>query len=141
MNNPQTRTQIARRAAAFTLLEMMLVVVIIGVLASVAVYAIGSRGTAAKVGATKASMTTVQGAVLQYHLEKSAYPPTIDALVPNYLPKKPKDGWKRDFQYMTPSPSGQPYDIVSYGEDGVPGGTDDISVWTMDDEPATTGNQ
>lgn len=126
-----------RRRKAFTLLEMMLVVVIMGVLATVAVVSLAGRGKAAKVGATKQSLRTIDGGIQQFHLEKNRYPTALAELVPGYLPKTFKDGWGHDFVYVTPAPSGKAYDIISYGDDGV-SGNDDLSVWTLDDEPAAT---
>jgi general secretion pathway protein G len=124
-----------RRRKAFTLLEMMLVVVIMGVLATVAVISLSGRGKAAKEGATKQSIRTIDGAIQQFHLEKNRYPTSLAELTPGYLGKTPKDGWRHDFVYVTPAPNGKAYDIISYGDDGV-SGNDDLSVWALDDEPA-----
>lgn len=126
----------ATRRRAFTLLEMMLVVVIIGVLATVAVVAVGGRSKTAKIGATKASMKTIDSAIEQFHLEKNRYPSSLQELSPSYLKSVAKDAWKRDFQYAAPAPSGKAYDVISFGEDGQLGGGDDISVWTMDQDDA-----
>ncbi len=140
MNTVKTRNRVVRRRA-FTLLEMMLVVVIIGVLATVAVVAVGGRSKTAKVGATKASMKTIDSAIEQFHLEKNRYPSSLQELSPSYLKNVAKDAWKRDFQYAAPAPSGKAYDVISFGEDGQLGGGDDLSVWTMDqDESAPATN-
>lgn len=126
------RRKPARRA--FTLLEMMLVVVIMGVLATVAVVSLSGRGDAAKRGATFASLNTVQSAIQQFHLEKNRYPSSLAELVPKYISKTPKDGWKREFVYLSPASDGRPYDCYSMGADGQIGGGDDISVWDENTE-------
>lgn len=128
------------RRRAFTLLEMMLVVVIMGILAAVAVVAVGGRGKVAKEGATKSSMATIDSAISQFHLEKNRYPTALTELIPSYLTKAYRDGWKRDFVYSTPAANGKPYDLISNGDDGLPGTADDISVWTMDNEPVAPTN-
>ena len=136
----KTRTQPALRRAprrrAFTLLEMMLVVVIIGVLATIAVVSVSGRGKEAKIGATKASIRQIDSAIEQFHMEKNRYPTSLAELSPSYLKVTPKDAWKRDFQYVTPAPNGKAYDVVSFGDDGQIGGGDDISVWNVDEQPA-----
>lgn len=142
MNTRHTHKRLLARPG-FTLLEMMLVVVIIGVLATVAVVAVGSNAAKAKRGATKSSMKTIDGAIEQFHLEKNRYPTSLQELRPAYIGEKTpmKDGWKRDFQYASPAPSGKAYDLISFGDDGQLGGGDDISIWTMDqDENAPAAN-
>ena len=134
------RSAARQHRRAFTLLEMMLVIVIMGILATVAVVAVGGSGKRAKEGATKASLRTIDTAIAQFQLEKNRYPTALSELVPSYLQKATKDGWKREFNYSTPASNGKPYDVSSNGDDGLAGTADDISVWTMDDEPATPTN-
>lgn len=122
-----------RTRRGFTLLEMMLVVVIMGVLATVAVVAVGGRGAAAKQGATRSSLTTINSAIQQFQLEKNRYPASIQELVDaKYIAKLPRDGWKREFIYVSPSADGRAFDCYSMGDDGAIGGGDDISVWDED---------
>ena len=123
-------------ARGFTLLEMMLVVLIIGMLAAAVAWNFAGQGTKARVNSTKGSLRTLQQMVVNYQVEKGQYPATLQALVPEYTDKIGKDGWKRDFIYYTPSPDGRPFALFSQGEDGVTGGTDDINVWTMDEQSA-----
>jgi general secretion pathway protein G len=127
------KTRKTRWAKGFTLLEMMLVVVIIGLLAAVAVYNIAGQGTKARAGRTKASLGIIKQALSSYFTEKGSYPPQIAIMVPEYLDSVPKDGWKRDFVYFAPSQEpGRPYTLMSLGEDSAVGTADDISIWTMD---------
>jgi general secretion pathway protein G len=123
--------------AGFTLVEMMVVIVIIGILAAVLVTQISGRADRAKVEATKAMISQVSQALDMFKLDLQRYPepPRLDDLVfmPSYIDpkkwpqggylKKPaRDGWDREFLYRVPGTGNQPYDIVSLGEDGREGG-------------------
>lgn len=140
------------KEAGFTLTEIMVVVFIIGLLSAiVAVNVIGARA-GAQVEATKAQLSNIEGALSQYSLEMYEYPTTeqgLEALVTKpaganssgsyreygYMRKVPLDGWKRPFVYRYPSEGDEhPYDLLSLGADGEPGGEDenaDISVWDI----------
>lgn len=123
---------------AFTLLEMMLVVVIIGILATVVVYNLTGQTTSAMRGATVASMSQIKSALAQYYSRYGAFPVTLQPLAapPNpILEKIPKDGWKRDFFYLWPAQEpGKDFTLISRGKDGQLGTADDINVWTMDEQ-------
>lgn len=122
----------------FTLLEMMLVVLIIGMLAAAVAWNFAGQGDKARTGITKSNLKTLQQMVVNFQLEKGQYPQSLQALIPEFTDKISKDGWKRDFIYYAPSPDGRPYALFSQGPDGSTGGADDISVWTMDDAAAPT---
>ena len=124
-----------RREAGFTLIEMMVVIVIIGLIAGLAIVQLSSRADKAKVETTKARLQALAGAIDSFKLELNRYPERIEDTVfmPSDIdPKKwppggflklvPKDGWDRDFIYRRPGTRGQPYDLISYGEDGREGG-------------------
>ncbi|MBL8991640.1 MAG: type II secretion system protein GspG [Phycisphaerae bacterium] len=129
------------RARGFTLLEMMLVVVIMGILATVVVVSFGGRTEAAKIGATKSKMTQIKAALSQYEAQYSTLPATLDALTvgaAKFLDKIPKDGWNKDFVYVFPSANQdpeKPYDLRSNGKDGLPNTADDLDIWTIDRQP------
>jgi general secretion pathway protein G len=132
--------QLRRFKRGFTLLEMMLVVVIIGVLMSVAVYSFAGRSDQAKRAATQLSMKTIGSSIKQYYGEKSVYPSRIEDLVPNYIEKVYVDGWKRPFIYAT-SPSGShPFTLYSTGISGEQGKDDNIDYWE-DDTPSTSSSR
>lgn len=123
----------ARRAAGFSLIELILVIVILGVLMSVVTINVLGQGKRAKIGATEASLDTIRMSLNNYHLEYSEYPPTLVTLqTTQYLSEEKalKDGWGRAFFYRVPGSNSRPYDLSSVGED--PNDlSDDIDVWTM----------
>ncbi len=126
----------------FTLLEIMVVLVIIGVLAAIVAPRFIERADEAKVTATKAQMSNIAQALKLYRLHHGHYPSTsegLQALVQpgpdgkHYLDSVPKDGWGRDFVYLSPGVHGD-FDLLSYGADGKPGGSGfdaDIGNWSQ----------
>jgi general secretion pathway protein G len=130
---PAVRRTVRRRTRkAFTLLEMMLVVVIIGLLVGVAVLNLTGQSDKARQGATEGSLRTIQNAVISYYTTNGTYPASIAALVPATLPKVFKDAWKQEFvYYVTPQDPARPYALFSMGKDQLANTADDISVWTI----------
>lgn len=132
------RKRLARTGRGFTLLEMMLVVVIMGILATVVVVSFGGRTEAARQQATRDKMRQIIQALAQYEAKYAVYPDSLDALTAKtdkYIDKLPKDGWNRDFIYAFPSPAqnpDQPFDLISKGKDGMSGTPDDLNAWTLD---------
>jgi general secretion pathway protein G len=136
------------RKSGFTLVEIMVVVVIIGLLATLAVFNIIGSGNEARKTATIAQISNIEQALEMYHLNNGFFPTTdqgLHALVekattppqPNnfmkggFLKKVPKDGWNRDFIYKCPGDKGD-FDIISWGADGREGGDEynsDLSNW------------
>ena len=142
----QTLRGIRRSAAAgakvrsvpgFSLLELMLVLAIIGVLTAVVAVNVVGAGGRAKLRASMASMTTIKSALSSYNLDNSAYPTDLKTLQSGgtkaYLDPSLKlaDGWSRPFYYSVPGLNNQPFDLISFGEDGQAGTEDDINIWTM----------
>ncbi|MBL0921316.1 MAG: type II secretion system major pseudopilin GspG [Phycisphaerales bacterium] len=131
---PAARTT-RRTRRAFTLLEMMLVLVIIGVLASVAALNLVGGADKARARATEATMKTLDSALQQYFFDTGAYPTTaqgLDALVPKYVQKPPLDGWKREMFYYSPGVNGNDFEIISLGKDALPDTEDDIRSWLLE---------
>ncbi len=119
----------------FSLLELMLVLVIIGVLTALAAWNLVGTGNRAKIRATKASLSQIQSMLKTYYLEQNTYPPDIATLVSaKYLEaKRDKDGFNRAFYYQLRTGNEErPFDLISAGPDGSLGTTDDIDVWTME---------
>lgn len=132
----------------FTLIELMLVVIIIGVLAAMVVPRFVGRSEQARYAAARADVeANIAIALDLYELDNGSYPTTeqgLDALArkpegepmpPNwrgpYLKKKvPLDPWGNPYVYTCPGiHNAEDYDLSSYGPDGVEGGGDDISNW------------
>jgi general secretion pathway protein G len=130
----------------FTLIELMVVLVIIGVLAALIVPNVLDRADDARTTAARTDVSNLMQALKLYKLDNLRYPSAeqgLRALVakpstapqpPNwkpYLEKLPNDPWGRPYQYLNPGIKG-PIDVLSLGADGQPGGEGndaDIGSW------------
>ena len=126
------------RYAAFTIIEVMAVIVIIGILASIVAVNVVGRIDKARVTATKANLKMLHSAVIQFKLDTGRYPGEDAGLrelieqptdvtgwnTGGYLETTslPKDAWGNDFIYQLFPESGKPFVIISYGADGEEGG-------------------
>jgi general secretion pathway protein G len=137
-----------RRAssAGFTLIELMVVLVIIGVLAALIVPNVLNRADEARITAARTDVTNLMQALKLYKLDNQRFPtaeqglqaliqrPTTPPVPPNwkpYLDKLPNDPWGRPYQYLNPGVRGE-IDVMSLGADGQPGGEGndaDIGSW------------
>ena len=137
----------------FTLIELMVVIVILGILAGLIVPRIMSRPEEAKRIKAKMQIQSLETALKLYKLDNGFYPDTeqgLNALVviPEYgrVPQNwrtggylekgrlPKDPWGNDFVYLSPGTNSE-FDIISYGADGVAGGEEensDINNWDIE---------
>lgn len=121
----------------FSLIEIMVVVVILGILASIVVPKIMSRPDEARAIKAKQDILAIQNALDLYKLDNGIYPTTDQGLVAlvekpttnptprdwkQYLKSVPKDPWGRDYLYLNPGEHGD-IDIFTLGADGQPGGT------------------
>lgn len=139
-----------RKQGGFTLLEVMVVVVIMGILAALVVPKIISRPDEARVIAAKQDIASLMQALKLYRLDNHRYPTTEQGLQalsvrppsapipPNwkaggYVERLPKDPWGNLYQYLNPGVRGE-IDVFSFGADGVSGGEAndaDIGSWTL----------
>lgn len=127
---------------AFTLVELMLVVIIISVLAAMVVPRLTGRSEEAKKGVAKADIeVNLATAIKLYELDNGKFPPNLDALMTNpgsseapswkgpYIEKKALDPWTRPYVYKFPGTHrAQDYDLSSTGRDGVES-ADDVVNW------------
>jgi general secretion pathway protein G len=136
------------REAGFTLIEIMVVIAIIGILATLIVPNIMGRPDEARATAAKHDVGTINQALKLYRLDIGRYPtteqglkalverPTSEPIPQNwktggYLSSVPKDPWGNAYHYSNPGTRGE-IDVISYGADGKPGGTGtdaDIGNW------------
>lgn len=139
-----------RTQQGFTLIEIMVVMVILGLLVAIVAPNIMGRSDQAKVTVAKTQMSNIANALDLYRLDNSHYPSTqqgLKALVTKpsgspepqnynpdgYLKTVPEDPWGKPYEYISPGTEG-PYDLLSYGSDGRQGGegdASDISVWDI----------
>jgi general secretion pathway protein G len=159
MNHYQDDRQINRRLRArrasqrgFTLIEIMVVVIIIGLLAAVIVPQVINKVDEARISKAKADIQSLETALTMFRLDNSKYPTTDQGLpslvvqptdpsirhwrIGGYLQRISKDPWGVDYQYVFPGTHGKEYDLFTLGADGQPGGDGvnaDIGNWNIAD--------
>lgn len=136
-------SQSLSRMRGFTLLELLVVLVILGLIGSIAAPQVFKWLNKANVDAARIQISALSNGVDLYRLEVGSYPPSLKALIvrPNdvtrwngpYLKKStlPKDPWEREYQYQYPGDHGI-YDLYSLGADGEVGGEGenaDLTNW------------
>ncbi|WP_341678523.1 type II secretion system major pseudopilin GspG [Niveibacterium sp. SC-1] len=134
----------------FTLIEVMVVIVILGVLAALIVPKVMGRPDEARIVAAKQDLAAISQALKLYKLDNRRYPTTdqgLQALVQKptsgpgadnwktggYLERLPKDPWGNSYQYLSPGVNGE-FDVFSFGADGQSGGEGadaDIGNWML----------
>ncbi|MGI2171880.1 type II secretion system major pseudopilin GspG [Shewanella sp. MF05960] len=133
----------------FTLLEVMVVIVILGILASMVVPNLMGNKDKADQQKAVSDIVALENALDMYKLDNSIYPTTeqgLDALVQKttsspeprnfrdggYVKRLPQDPWRNDYLLLSPGENGK-IDIFSSGPDGQPGTEDDIGSWNLQD--------
>lgn len=115
-----------RTERGFTLLELLVVIVIIGLLAGYVAPRYFSQVGKSEIQVARAQIESLEKALDQYRLEKRRYPTTeegLDAIRPFLKKAVPNDPWDRPYVYRTPGQNGGEFELFSYGRDGKPGGT------------------
>jgi general secretion pathway protein G len=135
----------------FTLIEIMVVVIIIGLLAAVIVPQFMGRVDDARITKARSDLQAIETALTMYRLDNFRYPTTeqgLTALVtrPNdpsvrnwrpegYMPRATKDPWGNEYQYQFPGSRGRDYDLFSLGADAQEGGEGvdaDVGNWNQE---------
>lgn len=124
------------RRAGFTLVEIMVVVLIIGLLAAVAVKAFSGQSDKARLTATRGTLSEIGDALELFKLDMGRYPDQLEDMMTRpsyadekkynkdgYLKRTPTDGWGNKFMYRMPGSDNRSFDLVSLGADGKEGGT------------------
>ena len=138
------------RARGFTLLEIMVVVVIIGLLASVVILNLLPNVDKARVTKATADIQNFEVALKEFYLDNAKYPTSEQGLtalvtqptdptirnwkVGGYIERVSKDPWGNEYQYVFPGTHGKAYDLCSLGADAQPGGDGlnaDICNWNL----------
>ncbi len=131
----------SQRVRAFTFIEIMFVVVIIGLLATMVTTTIIGKGQIVRERTTRTNMATINTALQTFELDYGRFPTSQEGLEvllenkrinqPGYInePYLPRDGWKQRFQYRAPGEYRIFYDLWSVGPDGQDGTDDDLTNW------------
>ena len=133
----------------FTLIELMIVIVILGLLSTIIMPRILSRPEQARRMKAKVDIRNIESALALFKTDTGRFPTThegLQALVSNpgikrynpdaYLDKTPLDPWGNKYIYLSPGTHRKDYDLESYGKDGEDGGTEnnaDIESWNLDE--------
>lgn len=136
------------RAIGFTLIELMIVILILGLLSTVIVPRILKRPEQARRMKAKIDIRNIESALALFKTDTGRFPTTSESLgvlvsdpgikgynSDGYLDKVPSDPWGNEYIYVSPAIHSKDYDLESYGKDGEDGGTEDnadIESWNFE---------
>ncbi|MCA8836273.1 MAG: type II secretion system major pseudopilin GspG [Gammaproteobacteria bacterium] len=120
-----------KRQSGFTLIEILVVIVIIGLLAGIVVPNLVGQVDEAKITTARSNMSSISNALTMYRLKNGRYPSSDQGLqaltagdsLKRFMDRIPKDPWDNEYQYISPGQNGD-YELYSFGGDGAAGGTD-----------------
>jgi general secretion pathway protein G len=135
----------------FTLIELMIVIVILGLLATIIMPKIMHRPEDARRSKAQLEIRNIEAALDLFHVDTGRYPTTSEGLAvlssnpgikgykaEGYLDKVPVDPWGAPYVYVCPGAHSKKFDLKSYGKDGEEGGAGDdadIENWNLDKQP------
>ncbi|MGZ8998383.1 MAG: type II secretion system major pseudopilin GspG [Allosphingosinicella sp.] len=123
------RRRLVDREEGFTLVELMVVIVIIGLLATIVIINVMPAADRAATAKAKADIATLEQALQMYRLDHLRYPTEqegLQALIAGrYIPRLANDPWGNPYNYSTPGPEDGEFAITSFGADGREGGSGD----------------
>ena len=125
------------RTRGFTLIEVMVVVVILGILAAIIVPKVMDRPDTARLVKAQSDIRALESALNLYKLDNFDYPSTdqgLESLVPKYIDRLANDPWGNPYLYLSPGLHGD-MDVYTLGADGLQGGTginEDIGNWNAE---------
>ncbi|NOY79889.1 MAG: type II secretion system major pseudopilin GspG [Kiritimatiellaeota bacterium] len=139
----KTKDRKRQTRRAFSLIEIMVVLLIIGLVSALVAPQVIKKLNRAKVQTAQTQVRLLKNACKDYYLDMDKYPDRLEDLIQDpgsdkwdgpYLdpPKIPKDPWGNDYHYNKPGQNDRPFDIVSFGADNAPGGEKnnaDINSW------------
>lgn len=134
--------KLKRKDSGFTLAEILIVVVILGILATFVLPRFFGKTEEARIIAAKTQISNLATALRSYNMDRGKFPTTDEGLEmlldksPDgkgpYLENTrtlPKDPWNNDYKYLCPGERNPDYDLWSPGSDGISGSSDDIGNW------------
>lgn len=135
-----------RSRRAFTLIEMLVVILILAILAALIIPRLIGRTSDAKIAKSRSDIATLSSLLQQYRLDNDRYPTTEEGLNalrvrpssarnwrgPYTTKDVPTDAWGNSYVYQAPGPDGQDFLVTSYGADGAPSGEGDAADITSD---------
>jgi general secretion pathway protein G len=126
-----------QKTQGFTLIEVMVVVVILGILAAIIVPKVMDRPDTARLVKAKTDIRAIESALNLYKLDNFDYPSTdegLEALIPKYIERLAKDPWGNPYLYLSPGLHGD-MDVYTLRADGRQGGSEknaDIGNWDVE---------
>jgi general secretion pathway protein G len=116
-----------RKEEGFSLVELMVVIVIIGLLATIVIINVMPAADRAATTKARADIATLEQAIDIYKLDHLTYPPAAEGLqalvAGRYIRRLPNDPWGNPYRYTVPGRDGRPFQLASWGADGREGGS------------------